>query len=160
MLNQCQFIGRLGADPEIRTLNSGVRIANIRLACGERWRDKQSGEMKEKTEWVTVVIFNENLVKVVEQYVHKGDLIYISGKMRTRKWQDQSGADRYSTEIVLENFNGTLTMLGSKGDGEGRSSGQGSRASGSGQTGGYSSGQGQQRQSGGFQGDLDDEIPF
>lgn len=111
MLNQCQFIGNLGADPEIRTFQNGGKVANLRLACSEKWKDKNTGERKEKTEWISIAVFSDGLVRVCEQYLRKGSKIYISGKMATRKWQDQSGQDRYSTEIVLQGFGGTLTML-------------------------------------------------
>lgn len=112
-VNKCILIGNLGADPEIRRTQDGRPIANLRIATSESWRDKQTGERKEKTEWHRVVIFNEGLCKVVEQYLLKGAKVYIEGQLQTRKWQDQSGQDRYSTEIVLQAFNGVLTMLGS-----------------------------------------------
>lgn len=112
MLNKCLFIGHVGADPEIRSTQSGKRIANLRLAVSEKWRDKD-GNRQEKTEWVSVVCFAEGLVKVVEQYVKKGSKVYIEGSMATRKWQDQSGQDRYSTEIVMQAFNSTLVLLDS-----------------------------------------------
>jgi len=109
MLNQCQFIGHLGADPEIRSTQGGSKIANIRIAVTEKW--KQNGEQKERTEWVTVAIFSEGLVGVVERFLRKGSKIFVSGKMQTRKWQDQSGNDRYTTEIVLSGPGSILTML-------------------------------------------------
>lgn len=112
MLNKCLFIGNVGADPEIRTTQAGKRIANLRLAVTEKWRDS-NGERKERTEWVSVVCFNEGLCNVVEQYVKKGSKIYVEGQLQTRKWQDQSGNDRYSTEVVLQGFGGTLTLLDS-----------------------------------------------
>jgi len=147
MLNQCQFIGHLGADPESRTFANGGKVVNLRLACSERWTDKASGEKRERTQWISVAIFNEGIARVAEQYLKKGSLIYISGQLETRKYQDQSGADRYSTEVVLRPYTGNLTMLGGKGD-----------------TGGQSQG-GQSRDTGGsYQApadDLDDsEIPF
>lgn len=110
-LNKVLIIGNVGADPEIRRTQDGRPIANLRLATSEQWRDKNSGERKEKTEWHTVVVFNEGLCKVVEQYVKKGAKLYIEGALQTRKWQDNTGNDRYSTEIVLQGFNSTLTML-------------------------------------------------
>lgn len=113
MLNQVNIIGRLGADPEIRSLNSGDKVANMRVAVSESWRDKNTGERKEKTEWVSVVVFG-NLVGIIEQYVKKGSKLYLSGKLQTRKWQDQSGNDRYSTEVVLQGFDAKLVMLDSK----------------------------------------------
>ena len=111
MLNQCQFIGNLGADPEVRTFQNGNKVCNLRLAVSESWKDKNTGERKERTEWVSVAIFSEGLARVAEQYLRKGSKVYISGKMQTRKWQDQSGADRYSTEIVLQGFDAKLVML-------------------------------------------------
>lgn len=110
MLNKCLFIGHVGADPEIRATQAGKKIANFRLAVSEKWRDKD-GNRQEKTEWVSIVVFTEGLVKVVEQYVKKGSKLYIEGQLQTRKWQDQSGNDRYSTEVVLQGFNAVLTML-------------------------------------------------
>lgn len=118
-LNHCAFIGNLGKDPEIRTLTSGDRVANLRLAVSETWKDKSTGERKERTEWVSVVIFNEPLVKLCENYLRKGSKIYISGAMQTRKWTDQSGVEKYSTEIVLKAFNGQIEMLDAKGAGDG-----------------------------------------
>lgn len=113
-LNQCTFTGRLGADPEIRRTQDGRPIANLSLAVSESWRDKNSGERKEKTEWVKVVIFSEGLCKIAEQYLSKGSRVLIQGKWQTRKWQDQSGQDRYSTECVLQVGNGFLKMLDGK----------------------------------------------
>jgi single-strand DNA-binding protein len=110
-VNKVILLGNLGADPEIRSTQSGQKIANMRIATSETWRDKATGERKEKTEWHRVVVFNENLVRVIENYVKKGSKIYIEGQLQTRKWQDQSGADRYSTEVVLQGFNSQLTLL-------------------------------------------------
>jgi single-strand DNA-binding protein len=118
-LNLVQLIGNLGADPEIRALPSGNKVCNLSIATSESWRDKNSGERKEKTEWHRVVIFTEGLVKVAEQYLKKGAKVYIAGHLQTRKWQDQSGADKYSTEVVLQGFNATLTMLDGRRDGDG-----------------------------------------
>lgn len=117
MLNKCLLIGNVGADPEIRTTQAGKRIANLRLAVTEKWRDS-NGERKERTEWVSVVCFNDGLCKVVEQYVKKGSKLYVEGQLQTRKWQDQSGNDRYSTEVVLQGFGGTLTLLDSANSGD------------------------------------------
>lgn len=117
MLNQCQFIGNLGADPEVRTFQNGNKVCNLRLAVSESWKDKNTGERKEKTEWVSVAIFSEGLARVAEQYLRKGSKVYVSGKLTTRKWQDQSGADRYSTEIVLQGFDAKLVMLDGKSEG-------------------------------------------
>lgn len=110
-VNKVILIGNVGADPEIRRTQAGAPIANLRIATSETWRDRNSGDRKEKTEWHTVVVFSEGLCKVVEQYVKKGAKVYIEGQLQTRKWQDQKGADRYSTEVVLQGFNATLTML-------------------------------------------------
>jgi len=119
MLNSCSFIGNLGADPEIRSLNNGDKVANLRLAVSEKWKDKNTGERKEKTEWVSVVVFG-NLVGVIENYVKKGSKLYVSGKLQTRKWQHSDGTDRYSTEVVLQGFDAKLVMLdGKSGGGEG-----------------------------------------
>ena len=150
MLNQCNFIGNLGADPETRSFANGNKVCNLRLAVSERWRDKSSGEQKEKTEWVSVAIFSEGLIKVAEQYLRKGSKVYISGKMTTRKYQDQSGADRYSTEIVLQGFDAKMIMLDGK-------------AAGNGDAGGYQSGGGYDKPptaGAGGMNDMDDEIPF
>ncbi|WP_414634535.1 single-stranded DNA-binding protein [Sinorhizobium meliloti] len=117
-VNKVILIGNVGADPEIRRTQDGRPIANLRIATSETWRDRNSGERREKTEWHTVVVFNEGLCKVVEQYVKKGAKLYIEGQLQTRKWQDQTGNDRYSTEVVLQGFNSTLTMLDGRG-GEG-----------------------------------------
>lgn len=111
-LNKVQLIGNLGRDPEIRTLNNGDRIANLRIATSETWKDKSSGERKERTEWHQVVIFNDALVGVVERYLKKGSTVYVEGALQTRKWTDQSGADKYTTEVVLQRFKGELVMLG------------------------------------------------
>jgi single-strand DNA-binding protein len=154
-VNKVILIGNLGADPEIRTLPSGERVANLRLATSENWRDKATGERKEKTEWHRVTIFNDNISKVVEQYCRKGSKIYVEGALQTRKWTDQSGAERFSTEVVIQRFKGELTLL----DGRGESAG-GSREPE--YAGGFSSGP----RAGGsgpredFSADLDDEIPF
>jgi single-strand DNA-binding protein len=115
-VNKVIIIGNLGADPEVRSFQNGGKVVNLRIATSETWRDKASGERKERTEWHSVAIFNEALAKVAEQYLSKGSTVYIEGQLETRKWQDQSGADRYTTEIVLRPFNSTLTLLGSKSD--------------------------------------------
>src|ERR1700710_3250323 len=124
-VNKVILIGNLGKDPEIRTLGSGDRVANLRIATSETWRDKSSGERKEKTEWHQVVIFNENIVKVAENYLRKGSTVYVEGALQTRKWTDQQGVEKYSTEIVLQRFRGELTMLGGRGDGGGGGGGGG-----------------------------------
>lgn len=178
-VNKVILVGNVGADPEIRRTQDGRPIANLRIATSETWRDRNSGERKEKTEWHTVVVFNEGLCKVVEQYVKKGAKLYIEGALQTRKWQDQTGNDRYSTEIVLQGFNSTLTMLDGRGEGGGGgvSRGGGSdfggassggyddydqqprQSSGGGRSGGGQGGQGSQG-GGNFSRDLDDDIPF
>lgn len=154
-LNKCMIIGNVGADPEIRRTQSGNPIANLRIATSETWKDKNSGEKKEATEWHTVVCFNEGLCGVIEKYVKKGDKLYIEGQLKTRKWQDKDGNDRYSTEIVLQAFNGTLTMLSSAG-GDNRQGGDGGRSSG----GGGNSRGGAAPAGGGRGGYDDEEIPF
>ena len=167
-VNKVILVGNLGADPEIRSLGSGDRVANLRIATSETWRDRNSGERKEKTEWHRVVIFNDNLVKVAEQYLRKGSTVYIEGAIQTRKWTDNSGVEKYSTEIVLQKFRGELTMLGGRGDSSGMSSGGGDDSYGGGYSGGggggSSFGGGQRSQPSGpresFSADLDDEIPF
>lgn len=117
MLNQCSFIGNLGQDPEIKSFTNGGRIANLRIGVSEKWKAKTSGEQKERTEWVAVVINSDGLVGVAERYLRKGSKVYVSGQLRTRKWQDQTGADRYSTEIMLSGFDAKLVMLdGAKGN--------------------------------------------
>jgi len=155
-VNKVILIGNLGADPEIRSLGSGDRVANLRIATSETWRDRNSGERKEKTEWHRVVVFNENIVKVCENYLRKGSTVYIEGAIQTRKWTDQSGQEKYSTEIVLQKFRGELTMLGGRG-------GDAEQAEGGGYGGGnFSSGprQSSSRPSEDFSANLDDEIPF
>jgi single-strand DNA-binding protein len=152
-VNKVILVGNLGKDPEIRSLGSGDRVANLTIATSERWRDKSSGEQKEKTEWHRVVIFNDNLVRVAEQYLKKGSSVYIEGQLQTRKWTDNTGQEKYSTEVVLQKFRGELTMLGGRGGEADRDEG------------GYSGGGGFQRaQPSGpkesFTADLDDEIPF
>jgi single-strand DNA-binding protein len=159
-VNKVILVGNLGAEPEIRTLTSGDRVANLRVATSETWRDRTSGERKERTEWHRVVIFNDNLVKVAENYLRKGSKVYIEGALQTRKWTDQSGQEKFSTEVVLQKFRGELTMLDGKG--EGGSGGGGGDDYG----GGYSGGGGgapRAKPSGpreDFSADLDDEIPF
>src|SRR5436305_274770 len=170
-VNKVILVGNLGADPEIRRTQDGRPIANLRVATSESWRDKATGERKEKTEWHRVVIFSEGLCRVAEQYLKKGAKVYIEGQLQTRKWQDQSGQDKYSTEVVLQGFNSVLTML----DGRGGAAGGGALsddgggdfgASSGGSFGGGSGGGGQQRRvaaGGGGRGggsDMDDDIPF
>jgi len=161
-VNKVILVGNLGADPEVRRLNSGEPVVNLRIATSESWRDRSSGERRDRTEWHSVVIFNENLAKVAEQYLKKGAKVYVEGQLQTRKWQDQNGNDRYTTEIVLQKFRGELQMLDSRGEGGGGQVGYGggsNRGSDFGQSapmdnmGGGGGG-------GGFGRDMDDEIPF
>src|SRR5262245_42947840 len=146
-LNKVILIGNLGRDPEVRRLTSGDPVVNLSVATSESWRDKASGERKEKTEWHRVVIFNENLAKVAEQYLHKGSKVYLEGQLQTRKYTDKDGAERYTTEIVLQRFRGELTMLDGRGDSD-RSERQPAMA------GASENGRSFQRN------ELDDEIPF
>jgi len=162
-VNKVILVGNLGRDPEIRSLNNGDRVANLRIATSETWRDKATGERKEKTEWHSVVIFNDNIVKVAENYLKKGSTVYVEGSLQTRKWTDQQGVEKYSTEIVIQRFNGQLTMLGGRGDSQG----------GGGDRGGYGGGDRDDDYSSGFSTggankpsgpkesyDLNDDIPF
>lgn len=162
-LNKVMIIGNLGRDPEVRSFQNGGKVCNLTVATSERWRDKNTGENREKTEWHRVAIFSEGLVRVCEQYLRKGSKVFIEGQLQTRKWQDQSGQDRYSTEVVIQGFNGTLTMLDGR-DGGGSSGGsEGGYGGGYDQGGGYGGDSGGgygQDQSGGGNSDLDDEIPF
>ncbi len=144
-VNKVILIGNLGRDPEVRTFQNGGKVVNLRIATSETWRDKASGERKERTEWHSVAIHSEPLAKIAEQYLRKGSTVYIEGQLETRKWQDQSGADRYSTEIVLRPFRGELTLLGGGQDRQ-----RDDRQQSSQQDGGY----------GAAQSNMDDEIPF
>lgn len=158
-VNKVILVGNLGRDPEVRRLNSGAPVVNLRIATSESWRDKSTGERKEKTEWHSVVIFNENLAKVAENYLRKGSKVYIEGSLQTRKWTDKDGVEKYTTEVVLQGFRGELQMLDAKGGG-GESYG------------GIDDSMGESRGGGGprrmekagvredFSSDLDDEIPF
>ena len=173
-MNKAQIIGHLGSDPEIRRTQDGRAIANFNVATSERWRDKETGEKKERTEWHRVVVFNENLTKVVEQYLKKGSHVFVEGAMQTRKWTDQAGVEKYTTEIVLQRFRGELTILDSRGQGGSDEYGEGGgamedRSSGSsfGRSGPSSGGGGGSRQpamaGGGGRSSsshLDDDIPF
>jgi single-strand DNA-binding protein len=178
-LNKVMLIGNLGADPEIKSFQNGGRIANLRIATSESWKDRQTGERKERTEWHSVVIQSDGLVGVVEQFLRKGSKVYIEGQLRTRKWQDQSGNDRYTTEISVGGMGGVMTMLdGAQGGGNrgggggggggggvwGGSSGGGGSGGGWNQGGGWTQGGGSGGSSGGSSGggydDLDDDIPF
>ncbi|MDP3552096.1 MAG: single-stranded DNA-binding protein [Novosphingobium sp.] len=180
-VNKVILVGNLGADPEVKSFQNGGRIANLRIATSENWKDKATGEKKERTEWHTVVLNSDGLVGVAERYLKKGSKVYIEGQLRTRKWQDQSGNDRYSTEVSVGGMGGVLTMLdgapgaggGGMGGGgggrssgggwnEGGSSGGGSRGGGAAAGGGWNQGGGSAggSSSGGYGDDLDDDIPF
>ncbi|MBM3616718.1 MAG: single-stranded DNA-binding protein [Alphaproteobacteria bacterium] len=169
-VNKVILVGNLGRDPEVRSFPNGGKVVNLRIATSETWRDKQSGERKERTEWHSVAIFNEALGKIAEQYLRKGSTVYVEGQLETRKWQDQSGADRYTTEIVLRQYRGELTLLGGRDGGGGMGGGMGDDRG----SGGYDDYQGGGASGGSFGGgrggagggggggrpDLDDEIPF
>ena len=155
-VNKVILIGNLGRDPEIRSLQDGSRVANLSVATSESWRDKASGERRERTEWHRVVIFNDRLVDVVERFLKKGAKVYVEGQLQTRKWTDQSGTEKYTTEVVLQRFRGELTMLDGRGGG---GAGAGEEEGGS-YGGGGGSGGSREPARGGGGGDLDDEIPF
>ncbi|MEL7542291.1 MAG: single-stranded DNA-binding protein [Pseudomonadota bacterium] len=178
-VNKVILVGNLGKDPEIRQTQDGRPVANLSIATSENWRDKNSGERREKTEWHRIVIFGEGLCRVAENYLKKGSKVYIEGQLQTRKWQDNSGADRYSTEVVLQGYGGTLTMLDGRGDNQGggmnagmQDGGQSNYGGGNSYGGGgqsYGGGGGQGYGGGGnaggrggnqFEKELDDEIPF
>ena len=173
-VNKVILIGNLGRDPEVRSFQNGGKVVNLRIATSETWRDRTSGERKERTEWHSVAIFNEALGKIAEQYLKKGSTVYIEGQLETRKWQDQSGQDKYTTEVVLRPYSGNLTLLGGRGDGgsgggsggyddrggydeggQGGGGGYGGSRGGAGGASGSGSGSG-----GGGRSDMDDEIPF
>ncbi len=160
-VNKVILLGNLGRDPEVRQTQDGTKIVHLAIATSERWRDRQSGEPREKTEWHRVVIFNDRLGEVAEKYLSKGRQVYVEGQLQTRKWTDQSGQEKYTTEIVLQRFRGELTLIGGRGDdmggGGGYSGGDsfGGGGGGSSSSGGSSGG----AKSGGYD-DLDDEIPF
>src|SRR5579883_1031 len=159
-VNKVILIGNLGADPEIRRTQHGRPVANLRIATSESWKDKATGERRERTEWHRVVIFNENLCRIAEQYLKKGSKVYIEGALQTRKWQDQSGQDRYSTEVVLQNFRGELTLLDRAGSGASAAGGgdmdEGGEFGSPGPTRKVAAAAG----AGSTRGDMDDEIPF
>ena len=170
-VNKVILIGNLGRDPEVRSFQNGGKVCNLRIATSETWKDRNTGELREKTEWHSVAIFQEGLVRIAEQYLKKGSKVYIEGQLQTRKWQDQSGQDKYSTEVVLQGFGGTLTMLdgrdgGGSGGGGNYGGGGGGYDSGPSDQGGYGGGYDSGPSGGGNDGgrgssrDLDDEIPF
>ncbi len=163
-VNKVILVGNLGNDPEVRNLPSGGKVVNLSVATSERWKDRNSGEQREKTEWHRVVIFSEGLARVAEQYLRKGSKVYLEGQLQTRKWQDQSGQDKYSTEVVLQNFNSSMVLLDGRGEGAGDSGGYGG-----GDNGGFrgvrdnSGGGGRRPQANApaFEpGGMDDDIPF
>lgn len=165
-VNKVILIGNLGADPEVRDFPSGGKVCNLRVATSETWRDRNSGERRERTEWHRVAIYNENLVRIAQQYLKKGSKVYLEGQLETRKWQDQSGQDRYTTEISLRPYRGELTLLDGRGEGgggfeddRGGYGGGSSGGYGGGQGGGYGGGSGSGG-GGSSRADLDDEIPF
>lgn len=169
-VNKVILIGNLGRDPEVRTFQNGGKVCNLRIATSENWKDRNTGERRERTEWHSVAIFSEGLVRVAEQYLRKGSKVYLEGQLQTRKWQDQSGQDKYSTEVVLQGFGSTLVMLDGRGEGGGRGGQSGGGYGGGGQ-GGYDSGSQGDQYGGGGGGqdggqsappsrDMDDEIPF
>jgi single-strand DNA-binding protein len=173
-VNKVIIVGNLGRDPEVRSFGNGGKVVNLRIATSETWRDKASGERKERTEWHSVAIYNEALAKIAEQYLKKGSKVYLEGQLETRKWQDQSGADRYSTEVVLRQFRGELTLLDGREGGGGGGGGGGyddrggyddyGSAGGGGGGGAPAArggmGGGSRAPSGGGRADMDDEIPF
>jgi single-strand DNA-binding protein len=168
-VNKVILVGNLGKDPEVRTMNNGGEVVSFGLATSESWNDKQSGERRDKTEWHNVVIFNENLGRIAKQYLRKGSTCYVEGQLQTRKWTDQTGNDRYTTEVVLQRFRGELTLLGGRGDSGGQGGGNyggGQSNQGGGSSGGFNDGGGSQyggapsRSPGPFDSDLDDDVPF
>jgi single-strand DNA-binding protein len=173
-VNKVILVGNLGRDPESRSFQNGGKVVNLRIATSESWKDRNTGERKEKTEWHSVAIFNENLGRIAEQYLRKGSKVYIEGQLQTRKWQDNTGADKYSTEIVLQGFNGTLTLLdkpGGAAGGGGGGWGDEDPGYGGGDAGGYgggrsgassprSGGAAPRGGAGAFDSDLDDDVPF
>ncbi|MFK7792564.1 MAG: single-stranded DNA-binding protein [Devosiaceae bacterium] len=158
-VNKVILVGNLGADPDVKTMQSGDKLVNLSVATSETWRDKQSGERREKTEWHRVVIFNDNLGKVAEQYLRKGSKVYLEGSLQTRKWQDQNGQDRYSTEVVLQKYRGELTMLDGRNDREGGGGGQMGGGYGAGSGGGQSMPQ-DRGPAPSIGSEMDDDIPF
>jgi len=159
-VNKVILVGNLGADPEIRRTQDGRPIANFSVATSENWRDKNTGERRERTEWHRVVVFNEGLCKVIENYLRKGSKVYLEGALQTRKWQDQSGVDKYTTEVVLQGFNSTLTMLDSRAEGSGGGYSQGGGNDYSGGSQDQSQGGSGSAPKGGQGGGMDDDIPF
>jgi single-strand DNA-binding protein len=153
-VNKVILVGNLGRDPEVRTFQNGGKVCNLRVATSENWKDRNTGERRERTEWHSVAIFNENLARIAEQYLRKGSKVYLEGQLETRKWQDQSGQDRYTTEVVLRQFRGELTLLDGRSEGGGGFDDRGSSG------GGYDDDRGGGSQGSSGRGDMDDEIPF
>jgi single-strand DNA-binding protein len=168
-VNKVILIGNLGKDPEARSMGSGGEVVSFSIATSENWNDKASGERREKTEWHNIVIFNENLGRIAKQYLRKGSSVYIEGQLQTRKWQDQSGNDKYTTEVVLQRFRGELTLLGGRDGGGSQGGGSGGSSGGGGDWGGdrggsgggnFGGGSGGGKPSNPFDSDLDDDVPF
>lgn len=168
-LNRVQIIGTLGADPEVRTFQNGGKVCNLRVACSESWKDRQTGERKERTEWISVAVFSEGLIGLIERFLKKGSKVYVEGKFQTRKWQDQNGNDRYNTEVVIQGYGGTVKKLDKDNGGSGGAGGGRGASDGGGYGGGHGGGAGDGwGGSGGSTGggagggydDLDDDIPF
>jgi single-strand DNA-binding protein len=163
-VNKVILVGNLGKDPEVRSFANGGKVCNFSIATGDTWKDKNTGEKREKTDWHNIAIFNENLVRIAEQYLKKGSKVYIEGSLQTRKWQDQSGADKFTTEVVLQNFNGTLVLLGDTGGGGGSRGGGGGEYNqddgGRGNFGGGGAARGGASRPSAFDSDLDDDVPF
>lgn len=158
-VNKVILVGNLGADPEIRRTQSGSPVCNLRVATSESWRDKGTGERRERTEWHRVVIFNEGLCRIAEQYLRKGSKVYLEGQLQTREWEDQSGQKRYTTEVVLQGFNSSLTMLDGRGEGGGQGGDFARASSGGGGAGGFGGGGSGSSGGGAFE-PIDDDIPF
>ena len=159
-VNKVILVGNLGRDPEVRTFQNDGKVCNLRIATSENWKDRNTGERKERTEWHSVAIFSEPLARIAEQYLKKGSKVYIEGQLETRKWQDQSGQDRYTTEIVLRPYRGELTLLDGRGDGGSGGGGGGYQDDRGGYSGGGDYGGGSQGGPAPASSDLDDEIPF
>lgn len=155
-VNKVILVGNLGQDPEVRTFQNGGKVVNLRIATSEQWKDRNSGERQERTQWHSVAIFSEPLTRVAEQYLRKGSKVYVEGQLETRKWQDQNGQDRYSTEVVLRPYRSELHMLDGRGEGGARSGG----SSGGGYDGGYGGSSNESAPASGGRSDYDDEIPF
>ena len=159
-VNKVILVGNLGRDPEIRSMQNGGKVCNLSVATSERWRDRNSGDMQEKTEWHRVVVFDEKLVEICEKYLRKGSKIYLEGQIQTRKWTDQGGQEKYSTEVVLQRFRSTMVLLDGRGEGGGGAGGDYAGGDDYGSGGGGGGARGPSSGGGPSRGDLDDEIPF